>query len=401
MAKTLPGTILIGLALFATSLTPGGDAGVRASQADGTAGSLPGFAPVSAHGDLVYASGVLPAEASVEGDITAQTTAVLDELGRRLAGARSGLPHVAAATVYLARAEDFAAMNAVWAKRFPADPPTRTTVVVPLPRPGALVQVSAIAAAAGAGRELVLPKGWLKPSSPYSYAVRVGDTLFLSGLLSRRGADNAVVAGDISVQTRTVLENAQAIVTEAGFTMPDIVSARVFITDVSGFEAMNTVYRACFPTAPPARATVKTGLTGKDFVVEITFIAARGGARSAVTTPNADGTPGRPNPNLSSAVALGPRLFLSGMLGVLPGAAPDPLAQTAESLARIGRTLTAGGAGWQHVIDSTVYVTDVSSADAVARAVQQKTGRGSAGTVVGSGLVSADGRVEIMLTAGK
>jgi enamine deaminase RidA (YjgF/YER057c/UK114 family) len=89
------------------------------------------------------------------------------------------------------------------------------------------------------------------------------------------------------------------------------------------------------------------------------------------------------------------------MLGVVPGTAPDPAAQTSETLARLGRTLTAAGFGWQDVVDSTVYVTDVSSADAVVRMVQQKIGRRSAGTVVGSGLVSADGRVEIMLTAGK
>ena len=402
MMKTLPGRILIGVALCSTLVGPAVGSAIRAGQTGAAADSLPAFAPVATHGDLVYVSGVLPGEAGVVGDIAAQTAQVLDELGRRLTGAGSGLGRIAAATVYLARAEDFAAMNAVWATYFPTDPPTRTTVVVPLPRRGALIQVSAVAAAAGASRDVVLPSGWAKPSSPYSYGIKVGDTLFLAGLLSRRGVDNAVVAGDIAVQTRTVFENAQAILGQAGFSLADVASARVFITNVADFEAMNGVYRTYFPQAPPARATVKTGLTGKDFIVEITFIAARGGTRTAVVTPNADGTPGRPNPNLSSAIRLGPRLFLSGMLGILPGAAPDPAGQTAETLMRLERTLTAGGFAWPQVIDSTVYVTDVAYAGAVLGAMQAKIGRSlPAGTLVGSELVSADGRVEIMLTAGK
>lgn len=376
---------------------------VLARQPGAAAGSLPAFAPVTSHGHLVYASGVLPAESGATGDITAQTSQVLEELGRRLAGAKTSLARVASASVYLAHAEDFAAMNAVWAKYFPADPPARTTVVVPLPRPGARIQVSAVAAAAAASREVVLPKGWVKPSSPYSYGVRVGDTLFLAGMLARRGIDGTLVAGDITTQTHTVFANVQAVLGEAGFTLGDIASARVFITSVADFEAMNAAYRTYFPQAPPARATVKTGLTGADYRVEITFTAAKGAARTAVVTPGPDGSPGKPNPNLSSAIGLGPRLFLSGMLGIVPGAASDPIAQTHEVIARLGRTLVAAGFAWQDAVDATVYLTDVSYADGVLRAMQEKTGRRvlPAGTLVGSELVSADGRVEIMLAAGK
>ena len=414
MSHKLSGAVLPGLVLLAASLMavalpiappavaagPAADA-IAPSQAAATAASLPVFAPVTRHGHLVFASGVLATDLRATSDITAQATQVLDDLRRRLARANTSLARIASATVYLASAEDFAAMNTVWAQYFPSDPPARTTVIVPLPLPGARIQVSAVAAVGGARRTVILPKGWLKPSSPYSYAVRVDDTLFLSGLLSRRGTDNAVVPGDIAAQTRTVFDNAQAILSEAGFTLADVVSARVFITDVANFEAMNGVYRTFFPEAPPARATVKTDLTGPDYLTEITLLAEKFFPRTAVTTPNADGTPGRPNPDLSSAIGVGPRLFLSGMLGVVTGTAPDPVAQTGETLARLGRTLTAAGFGWQDVVDATVYVTDVSSAGAVVRAVQQKTGRRSAGTVVGSGLVSADGRVEIMLTAGK
>lgn len=366
------------------------------------AGAAPdfGFARVVTHGGLASVSGIM---AGAPGDITAQTTAVLDEMQARLAGVGSGLARVTAATVYLADAADFAAVNAVWAKRFPVDPPTRTTVVVPLPREGARIQVSAVATTGTTERAIVLPTGWLKSPSPYSYGIRSGDTLFLAGLVSRNGKDNTAVPGDITAQTHTVFANAKAILAEAGFALTDIVSARVFITDVANFEAMNATYRTYFPEAPPARATVKTALTSPDYLVEITFLAVKGAGRKAVLTPNADGTPGRANPNLSSAIALGPRLFLSGMLGVVPNQPPDVTAQTGETLARLGRTLEAAGFRWADAFDSTVYVTDVKTAGDVAALLRAKAARpgGLAGTVVGSGLVSADGRVEIMLTAGK
>ena len=65
--------------------------------------------------------------------------------------------------------------------------------------------------------------------------VRAGDTVFLSGLVSRKGSDNAFVAGDASAQTRVVLENAQALLNAANLTMADVVSARVYLTDAADF----------------------------------------------------------------------------------------------------------------------------------------------------------------------
>ncbi len=175
-------------------------------------------------------------------------------------------------------------------------------------------------------------------------------------------------------------------------------SARVFLTDGAVFERMNAAYRTRFPVDPPARATVITPLVSPDFSIEITMVAVRGTGRAAVTTPGADGAPGRPNPNLSSAIRVGPRLFLSGMLGVLPGNASDAAGQTAETLNRLERTLTAAGFGWPDVTESVVYVTDIAAAAEVLKVFSARTGgAAAAGTLVGTGLVSPDGRVEIML----
>jgi 2-iminobutanoate/2-iminopropanoate deaminase len=360
----------------------------------------PPFAPAVERGGLVFVSGILPAPPA--GDVTAQTTLVLDELKRRLERAGSSLDRVASVSVSLARADDFLAMNAVWARYWPAAPPARTTIVAALPLPEARIQVSAVAAARGTVRTVVLPAGWPAPSAPLSHGVRVGDTLFLSGQVPRRGADNALVKGDIEAQTAAVFDNAHAILAAEGMTLADVVSSRVFLTDGTVFDRMNAAYRARFPSNPPARATVITPLVSADFQIEITLVAVKGGGRTALVTPNADGTPGRPNPNLSSAIRVGPRLFLAGMLGVAPGNAADLSAQTTETLNRLERTMASAGFGWSDVDDSIVYVTDMAAAPDVLKVFAARTGgRLPVGTLVGTGLVSPEGRVEIMLTASK
>jgi 2-iminobutanoate/2-iminopropanoate deaminase len=361
----------------------------------------PPFAPVTARGGLVFLSGILPATPE-QADLAAQAAQVLDELKARLEGAGTSIDRIVSTSVYLADAGDFAAMNAVWAKYWPASPPARTTVVAKLPVAGARIQVSAVAAARGTERTIVLPKGWPAPSAPLSHGVRAGDVLFLSGQVPRRGADATLVKGDIEAQTNAVFENAEAILAAAGLTFADVVSARVFLTEGTVFDRFNAAYRARFPANPPARATVITPLVSPDFRIEITMVAVKGAERAAVLTPNADGSPGRANPNLSSAVRVGPRLFLSGMLGVLPGNAQDAAAQTTETLNRLDRTLTAAGLAWPDVGESIVYLTDMADAPEVLKVFAARSGgRLPAGTLVGTGLVSPEGRVEIMLTAGK
>lgn len=102
-------------------------------------------------GGLVFASGQIaldPQTGEVVGDdVATQTRLALENLGRVLAAAGSGLDRAVRLTVYLADLADFAAMNRVYAEFFPADPPARVCVAVRgLPR-GALVEIEAVAVA--------------------------------------------------------------------------------------------------------------------------------------------------------------------------------------------------------------------------------------------------------------
>jgi enamine deaminase RidA (YjgF/YER057c/UK114 family) len=369
----------------------------------GPPSGLPFSGAVVANG-LVYVSGaVTPAAAgAAPADIGSQTRQVLDRISDTLRSAGSSMPMAASVMVYLRRASDFAAMNDVYKTYWPKDPPARTTVVANLARPDALVEISMVAVAAGGDRRVVRPPDWLNSPNPYSYGIATGNTLFLSGLISRNGRDNTVVKGDAAAQTKTVLDNGAAILKAAGMSYADVVSARVFLPDAAAFQAMNASYRPYFPSAPPARATVRAGLTSPDYLVEITMVAVKDPGRTVVAAPNADGTPAPPNPNLSAAVRAGNRLFVSGTLGNTAANSGDVRAQTAEALARIGRTLRAGGFGWNDVVEGMVYLPDIARFNDMNDAYRAVFAKDfPARTTIESGLMAADGGVEIMVTAAK
>ena len=380
-------------------------AAVPAAAAPQAPAASPPFSPAVTAGDFVYLSGMLATDTSgaiVSGDVRAQTARALDNLSALLARHGSRMAQVAAVTVYLKNQADFAAMNEVYAKYWPKEPPTRTTIIVSLVVPDALVEISMVALRDGVERRVIHPASWLRSPSPYSYGIQSGNTLFLAGLVSRNGKDNTAVPGDMKTQTQTVLQNATDILTAAGMTLADVVSSRVFITDTAMFQDMNAVYRTAFASTPPVRATVKAALVAPQYLVEITMLAVKGGPRDVFTTPNADGTPGKPNAILSSAIRTGDRLFLSGMLGSTEANKGDAAAQTRETLARLGRTLKAAGFDWSDVVDAVVYLPSMKDFAAMNTAYREVFPKGfPARSTVEAGLVSPDGLVEIMMTAVK
>jgi len=100
-------------------------------------------------GDLLFCSGQIPLDPAtgqlVPGEVVAQTQQVLANLRAILVSEGLDFSRVVKSTVFLTDLADFAAMNEVYARHFPADPPARSTVqVTALPR-GARVEIEAIA----------------------------------------------------------------------------------------------------------------------------------------------------------------------------------------------------------------------------------------------------------------
>src|SRR5438874_295902 len=358
--------------------------------------ALPFSAAVKADG-LVYVSGTLGSA----GDIKAQTKQVLDNISGTLKTAGSSLANAASVTVYLKNQSDFAAMNEVYRTYWTKDPPARTTVMLPLLNEG-LVEIAVAAVPNGGERVVVNPSEWSSSPNPYSYGIKSGNTLFLSVLIARNGKDNTPIKGDMAAQTKAVLDNGAAVLKAAGFAYGDVVAARIYIADQAAFQDMNKVYQTYFPKDPPGRATVKAQLTSADYIVEITMVAVKGGGHRAFTTPAADGKPGTKNPNLSSAIKAGNRLYVAGILGNTADNKGDVKAQTAESLVRIGRTLKAAGFDWKDVVDAVVYLPDLTKFNDMNASYREPIGKDfPARATVGAGLMNADGAVEIMMTAVK
>jgi enamine deaminase RidA (YjgF/YER057c/UK114 family) len=346
---------------------------------------------------LVYLSGALADDGegriAGKGDLPGQMRIVLERLDARLRAAGSSLDRVVAVVVYLKSSSDFGAMNEVYRGYWPKDPPTRTTVIADMVLPGALVEISMIAAVADADRAVIHPAGWPPSASPYSYGIRTGNSVFLSGIVSRNGRDNSVVEGDVTLQTRVVLDNAAELLEAGGMTLADVVSARVYLTDSTTFDQMNAEYRKYFTSSPPVRATVRAGLAAPPFSVEMTFIASSDSR--AVIEPGSTR-----NPNLSSAVVAGRHVYLSGMLGNRPDNQGDVGAQTRETLSRIGRTLAAAGCSPADVVESLVYLPDLADYPAMNEAYRAFFGgEFPARATVQADLFAPDGLVEIMMTA--
>ncbi len=119
----------------------------------------------------------------------------------------------------------------------------------------------------------IIPAGSAPPLAPYSPGVKVGDTVYVSGVLAMDGDGNSVGEGDIKAQTRQVIESIKSVVEAAGGSVGDIAFNQIFLTDLANYAAMNEVYAEYFGTNPPARYCIKADLVKPEFLIEISSIA--------------------------------------------------------------------------------------------------------------------------------
>jgi 2-iminobutanoate/2-iminopropanoate deaminase len=110
---------------------------------------------------------------------------------------------------------------------------------------------------------------------PYSQAVEVKGTLYVSGQIPFDPKTMTLVSEDIAEQTKQSLANIKAIITEAGYKVEDIVKCQCFLKDMNDFVAMNEVYADFFEDHKPARAAVEVARLPKDVKIEIDAIAIK------------------------------------------------------------------------------------------------------------------------------
>lgn len=113
------------------------------------------------------------------------------------------------------------------------------------------------------------------PIGPYSQAVLVKDTLYVSGQIPIDPQSGAIIDESIEASTHQVMKNILALVNEAGMTVDNIVKCSIFLDDLNNFDRVNQVYATYFQDAPPARETVQVSRLPKDVAVEISCIALK------------------------------------------------------------------------------------------------------------------------------
>ena len=113
-----------------------------------------------------------------------------------------------------------------------------------------------------------------KPIGPYSQAIKVGNTLYVSGQVGFT-IDGKLDSSSVENECRQAINNVKAIVEAAGMSMSQVVKATLYVKDLKNFSKINEVYGTYFPQNPPARETVQIAALPKGANFEISVVAVK------------------------------------------------------------------------------------------------------------------------------
>jgi len=122
-------------------------------------------------------------------------------------------------------------------------------------------------------REVIQTDKAPKAIGPYSQAIKIDGFLFTSGQIALDPATGKLIDGDISAQTRRVMENLKAVLEAGGSSLDRVVKATVYLTDLSTFSRMNEIYAGYLGHTKPARSTVGVAALPLGASVEIELVA--------------------------------------------------------------------------------------------------------------------------------
>lgn len=125
-------------------------------------------------------------------------------------------------------------------------------------------------------KKIINTKNAPSPIGPYNQAVLSGNTLYTSGQIALNPATGELVKDSIEAETKQVMENMKAVLTEAGMTFDNVVKSSIFVKNMNDFAKINSVYGNYFnPETAPARETVEVGNLPLFVNVEISMIAIK------------------------------------------------------------------------------------------------------------------------------
>ena len=114
------------------------------------------------------------------------------------------------------------------------------------------------------------------PVGPYSQAVLIDGTLFISGQVAIDIETKVLFTDNIEMETKMVMKNIESILSEAGFSFQNVVKSTIFTVDLNNFSIINKVYGGFFESkTAPARETVEVSALPLGANVEISVIAKK------------------------------------------------------------------------------------------------------------------------------
>ncbi len=124
-------------------------------------------------------------------------------------------------------------------------------------------------------KQIILTNEAPQPIGPYSQAVLMGNTLYVSGQIALNPQTGIMEQADIKSETQRVMENLKAVLAAAGYAFEHVAKCTIYCTSLGDFAAINEMYGSYFPSNPPARETVQVSALPKGARVEISVVAVK------------------------------------------------------------------------------------------------------------------------------
>jgi 2-iminobutanoate/2-iminopropanoate deaminase len=217
-------------------------------------------------GGLIFCSGMVavnPVTGEREhGTVTSETRRIFENLKILLEENGSDLARIVQVHAMVYSRLEYDVLNRIYRQYLPESPPARMVWQVVI-ESGFKVQLDVVAAAGTRNTNMALTRQVIEPKNeklnvsrnrglPHSPGIRVGNFLFLSGMVSTDPHTGEHKQGTLISEARQILENISHLLDSSGSSLKNIVKMTVFIYDMLEFQNVNDVLRKFFPEKPPA-----------------------------------------------------------------------------------------------------------------------------------------------------
>ena len=237
-------------------------------------------------GGLIFCSGMLavnPVTGEREhGTVTSETRRIFENLKILLEENGSDLARIVQVHAMIYSRLEYDVLNRVYRQYLPESPPARMVWQVVIEN-GFKVQLDVVAAAGTGSTNMALTRQVIEPRNeklnvsksrglPHSPGIRVGNFLFVSGMVSTDPETGEHQQGTLISEARQVLDNISHLLDSSGSSLKNIVKMTVFVYDMLEFQNVNDVLKKFFPERPPA-LTICGAQLSFGFKIEIECIA--------------------------------------------------------------------------------------------------------------------------------